>query len=539
MHYNGPIERTKLAQELIDSGQLSEADYEDYAALKVQRKIYRSRLSIQAPTWRMRFPVRTLDSFLYDLADPKTRDKARRDFANIPGGGKRPFFKNSRIIEENARVDRICPVGDGSGEVASGEDIYLPPDFVALPHVVYTLCADLSVSGDATGVALVHFEPTDFTFEVDFCFRIRASHGNLVDYSKIRDLARNLRDRGFRLGKVGFDQFQSNDSFVMLEKEGFPCEIVKFSDSLMGCNTVRDFVVNKRLIYGTCDHIFMGEASELQIISEKRIDHLESGGHWNSKDVWDAVVNAVFLSLKLSREEHGEFLQFEDLGFFDPDEAFEVQELSLEEKALPADQIKKQQLPNNGHSLIAYVYSRFNAETDSDVVTVALSAVYNKTREARVIKTWAMNKSIEDLARFISTLEAEWDGKGFYRVRRNQSIDFFMPNLPFVDSVEEALSKVNSRIAITRSDVNLSRQARIVGAQSAARDGRLTFPKGYKKDQRLRTTVSQLVAYPFVPSEYLLLALEGVVREADVLEVYREPSSKVSRVISYDSMFKG
>ena len=340
-----------------------------------------------------------------------------------------------------------------------------------------------------------------------------------------------MRSRGFRIGIVGFDQFQSNDSFVILTKEGFDCRIVRFSDSLSACNTVHEFVANKRLVFGTCDSIFIGEAAELQIVNDRRIDHLKSGGIYNSKDVWDAVVNALLLAVELSLQEGGDSLQAKDVKLYDPAE-LDSAEMSLVQQTYTDAELKRLQLPNNGHALIAYIYCRYNMDADSDHVSIALAAVHGRTRECKLLKLFSFKKSPVELAIFLESLEKSWAKSKTFRTRVQQSIEFFVVDESFMDNVEDTIIKKAPSIYLTRSKVELSKQTRIVALQQAAKDGKLLFPTNFTEDHNMSSGFHQLISYPFVPSEYVLLAMEGVVREADLVESPKEKTTRRTTVFT-------
>ena len=516
----------EYAQLLIESGELTLADWETYKSLEVERYRYKNRLAIKAPTWKMRNPTRTLGDFIDDLANPKTRARARRDFASLPGGGKRPFFQEATILKKNAEPNRKCPINDGSGVVQTGEAInvasWLQPDLLAS----YTLAADFSTSRDRTGIALVHFDQSTRRYVLDFSFQIQIPPGARVDYRPFRELARELRNRGFRIAAIGFDQHQSNDTFNLLEDEGFICEVVKYADSLQGCNTIHELIHAGRLIYGECDRVFLGEAEELQVVNDKRIDHLSSEGVHNSKDVWDAVVNAIFLCQKYVQDNQGEALQLSDLDHYPSNFDFFYTEPIT--SSYPSAELRKRQLPNNGHALLAYVYCRYNDSQDPDTVIIALGAVSMKDNSCKVIELKRLKQTPRQLAQTLLGMEEAYRDKPFFQTRRGQSIEFFAPDLPFLDHLKRTFAEEAPSIDLTKADVSLSAHVRLSSLQAFAKEGKVLFPSDFENKPRLRWFASQLVAYPYVPKEYGILALEGLVRMAlDVEFVLPTLSSRV------------
>ena len=504
----------EYAQLLIEEGTLSVSDWETYKALKVTKHRYKQRLAISAPTWAMRYPKRTLAHFIDDLADPKTRARARRDFASLTGGGNRPFFQDASILRKHALPERRNPINDGTGRVKAGEALTLADWFQPDLLSVYALTSDYSIGGDGTGVALVHFDQAHHRYVLDFSLQIKAPAGQRIKYAPFRQLARDLRARGFRICAVGFDQYQSNDTYNELEEEGFACEVVKYADSLQGCNTLHDLISANRLVYGECDAFFIGEAEELQVINERKIDHLSSGGVYNSKDVWDAVVNGIFLCSKYAREQQGEALQLEDLSTYPADFDFAAvdeaacQGLSQEERI-------RRQLPHNGHALLAYVALRYHATQDPDTVVIAIGAVSIEDKTCKLLDVRRLKQVPRQLIHTLVGIQQEYEGLPFFQTRRGQAVEFFVPDLPFLDAVKQIANEEAPRLELTKADVSLSEPVRLAALQSLARDGKLRLPANFNTEHpRIRWAVNQLVAYPFVPKAYGILALEGLVRMA-------------------------
>jgi hypothetical protein len=532
-----PTKPTALAVELMAEGTLSPADWDEYARLRITRHRYRSRLSIVAPTWLTR-STKTIDDFLKPLADPMTRDSARSSYASLVGSGSRPFFRVPSVLQRGAIPGRLSPVTsqDEENTVASGEPILLAHSFEPNPLTVYAFAADYSVGaegGDKTGVALVHFElaagPAALpTFVLDFSFRVAAAPGGRIDYEPIRQLVRDLRDKGFRIGKVGFDQYQSNDSYVMLEKEGFDCEIVKHADSIAGCNLLQSFISAGQFVYGACDKVFIGEATELQVKPSGRIDHRKGDGFYNSKDVWDATVNATWMAQQLSRGEYGEFLMRGQIPTYDPKDAFAPLGLTAEERLLSEGERQARQLPHNGHALMAFVYCRYGAEKDADAVAIALGAVDRKSGHCRLMSAPAGRWTPAQLADRLLALERAWRGKGFYRLGE-QSLEIFIPDSQA--ELELTLAELAEDLSVLRSAAPFAPDVAIKAAQAAAGAGRLSVPARIEpglEGHQLDAAINQLVNYPHTPSIYLALAMEGLLREAEGAD-FSEPTD-LSRV---------
>lgn len=249
----------------------------------------------KAPTFLMN-PKNTLDSFLDLFDNDRKRAKALRDFANITDSSIEAFFPNGAVIKRNANPNNLCPIETG----------YRLADWWHPDEYLHYIGMDLSVSKDGLGMASVHQEPRGGAtstplYVVDFVLLFNPVEDN-IDYELPRNIIRAMKRRGFKIGCVGYDQFQSFDMGKILEKEGFECKQVSFHENLSGATFVRDLVYDNSIDYPD-DYELIGEMTELCLInSGRRVEHM--GGHaakqtgvgkFNRKDVWDALVNACAL----------------------------------------------------------------------------------------------------------------------------------------------------------------------------------------------------------------------------------------------------
>jgi hypothetical protein len=245
-------------------------------------------LSVTGPTWCIKDNgnIETYyDSFEIDPLG------ALRDFGAQPANGQRPFFRDPRVLDQQAIPGLKSPISD---------NFNIAPWFKPHPEGRYFFAADLSVSSDATGVALTHWDVFEEKVVLDFSLQIKGTPTTPVNYSDIRELLYELSRRGFNIQGVGFDQFQSNDS-VHIINEYFGWEIakvIKYASSFAGCLMLHDLIHSGKFFYGDFNEVFIGEAKELQRVNDSRVDHTLSGQVFNSKDVWDAVVNSVYLCLE-------------------------------------------------------------------------------------------------------------------------------------------------------------------------------------------------------------------------------------------------
>lgn len=255
--------------------------YDELKNLKVEAYRSGSTYAIKGPTWLIN-PKTHLDDYLDDFQ--KDEIGALRDYAAVPTHAMTPFFKDATILDRNALEDLQPPIS---------EELFIADWFIPNIMFNYFFAGDLSVSGDDTGISMVHFDYFANKVVLDFSMAIHAEKGTRVDYGLIRQLIYNLRDRGFNIKKVLFDQFQSNDCINTLRTRNFNVDQVNYAESFVGCTQLHELIHTNRFVYGSFNTTFVGEAKELQIVNSKRIDHLKTDGYYNSKDVWDSVVNAT------------------------------------------------------------------------------------------------------------------------------------------------------------------------------------------------------------------------------------------------------
>jgi len=267
--------------------------YQFLRSLNIQAAVTKDALAVIAPTWLIN-DKETLEDYLPDFESIEQRAVSLRDFACVPVFTISPFFKNPAAIFSRAMEDRVCPIEDDlSVSDRKGAKV------VPIPGAAYYFAADFSVNTDSLGLAMVCKSPLlADAYELFFSKQVKVTKDVEADYESIELLIKNLRERGFKINGVGFDQFQSHRTKQILENQGFNVHITTYRQSAACDRTLKELMVTGRFLYGLCDNVFIGEATELQVINGSKIDHLSSGGAFNSKDVWDAVVGALFLCLE-------------------------------------------------------------------------------------------------------------------------------------------------------------------------------------------------------------------------------------------------
>lgn len=164
---------------------------------------------------------------------------------------------------------------------------------------------DLSMSGDATGCAVVRFDgwtnvvdPTDPEivhvrpkFSVIAAFSVKPSGNEQIDPSKLRDFLVKLGTKyGLALREITYDGYQSHESIMALRKAGIRSRVISMDRNTIAYVDLRSAIYEDRLdIVPPADKLWH-ELSTLEYIEDKdKIDHPPKG----SKDIADCVAGAL------------------------------------------------------------------------------------------------------------------------------------------------------------------------------------------------------------------------------------------------------
>ena len=265
--------------------------YDKLSALEIEAYILKdtqgSVLTFRGPTWCVN-PKTPLLSFSDDfIAD---EHGAMRDFAAVPGTALAAFFTDSELLDRKAMPRDFNPIDP--------ETLAIHPMFKPYVGFNYFFGADLSVRGDSTGICMVFYNWLENKIYMPVNVRITSRQGERIDYSRIVQLIYNLRDRGFNIKKVAFDQFQSNSTILELNQNDIPAEQLNYADTFVGCTQLQELIYTDRFVYYEDEEEFIGEAKHLIVVNSKRIDHPSSGPWKNRKDCWDAAVNASVCAIE-------------------------------------------------------------------------------------------------------------------------------------------------------------------------------------------------------------------------------------------------
>lgn len=230
--------------------------------------------------------------------------KARRDLAAVPGAAFQPFFVDAGPLVEAAEgaaaegaINR-APTGEAGAMngAPTGSELRHPFDengqlaewFVPRDKEPRFIHIDLGLKRDACGVAMAKAlgEREMPVAVVELMLQIRAPEGGEVDFAQVRELVLAIRGRGFPIGQVSYDGWQSVDSQQILRRKGL--RVATVSVGLTEYETLKELAYGRRLrMYEYAP--FLRECRRLELVRGMKVDHPAGG----SKDVADAVAGAV------------------------------------------------------------------------------------------------------------------------------------------------------------------------------------------------------------------------------------------------------
>ncbi len=222
-------------------------------------------------------PVEYRDEF------ERNATRALRDLAARPAEAFEPFFRDTDVLER--AVDAELPIAfDAHG--------HLTDEIRPQPGREYYVHVDLGLKRDACGIAMAHCEAEDGgdrpTVIVDLMLRIVPPSDGELELAQIRGLIEQISARGFAIGLVTFDGFQSADSRQILRRKGLNVEIASVDRTASAYETMKELLYDGRLRWYRYEPL-LRECKGLEMIRGDKVDHRHGG----SKDVADAVAGAV------------------------------------------------------------------------------------------------------------------------------------------------------------------------------------------------------------------------------------------------------
>ena len=247
--------------------------------------------------------------FLAEFSDAPYEDM--RDLLAIPAVVKNALFPNPRVLEERIDKLRQDPIEEENlyrwvnSKVDSPKSFNIfnqhlnPPDNLA----AYFIHIDLAITEDATGISMVHRDPANGRFVVDFIIAIESSKviEKRIPIGKMKYIAIYLKyNLGFNVSKVTYDGFQSAESIQELVDNGIDAKIQSVDRTSGPYDTLRDIIHSDQLSFYDYSSIDIGSGKNRSLLRELlnltkdsksgKVDHISKG----SKDLSDSLAGAIF-----------------------------------------------------------------------------------------------------------------------------------------------------------------------------------------------------------------------------------------------------
>jgi len=295
-------------------------------------------------TWDVNPRVKGPEQFETDYR--KDPDAAAAKYECKPKRATDAYFRNPIIFK--ASVDRDYQpltidyelktfTSDETGLSVQGWEptFTFEPGFAPSEGARYALHFDLAIKGDRAGVAMSHVErwdereekvtnPDGFVdtitrtlpivrndFTVSFGADIGAQPPREIQIRWARSLVFELMKRGFYVGMVTYDGFQSADSIQILEMHGVPTGRMSTDKDPSIWKSLKDVASDGRL-HMPFSNLLQMELEGLSRIGDK-VDHPQGG----SKDEADAFSCSIVSAMAIGGEEDsGSSIAADEVGFF-------------------------------------------------------------------------------------------------------------------------------------------------------------------------------------------------------------------------------
>jgi hypothetical protein len=250
--------------------------------------------ALRRPSWIInptKKPEHYLAAFLDNYQDSLGR------FACMPPDAVGAFFRDKSKID--AAFVRPNGVDNETGRL---EEEFVPKD-----DVTYYMHVDLARLHDYCAVAIAHvdkwqqrkiggsfMEPVP-VIVVDSLRFWKPTKNKSVDFAEVRDYILSVRNRGFQIGMVTFDRWESADMMKYLNSVGMKSERLSIAKK-----HYMDFamVVGEERLVGPDVPELRKELLALQDLGEK-IDHSNK----SYKDLSDATCGAIYNAIRFTRRE--------------------------------------------------------------------------------------------------------------------------------------------------------------------------------------------------------------------------------------------
>ena len=276
--------RFKLDPDLPDGSEKNEFNIdweEDHILSYAVPKVF----ALKRPTWDVN-PTRTIDDFAVDFyTDPVD---ALSRFACMPPEAVDAFFRSREKIERAFR----------NYNIAVDEDGRFAEWFQPQEDKLYFVHVDLAQKHDHCAVSMAHVEnwvnikignqtkEAAPSIVVDAVRWWTPTSTQTVDFTEVKDYIISLKHRGFNVGMVTFDRWNSFDMMQQLKAYGMNAEVLSVAKKHYEDMAL---AIMEERVDGPNIKLLIDELLSLRIVKDK-IDHPRKG----SKDLSDATCGAIY-----------------------------------------------------------------------------------------------------------------------------------------------------------------------------------------------------------------------------------------------------
>ena len=249
---------------------------------------------LKRPSWEVN-TSRNIRNYMKRFMDDPIM--ALKKYACMPPESESSFFTSREKIEHAFKATNGI---DEYGQFMS--------DFLPDPDKTYYIHVDLARLHDRCAVALAHVdhfesrkiggdmtEPAPYV-KVDALKYWTPTSEKHVDFTEVREYILSLQQRGFNIGVVSFDRWESADISKELRQYGLRVEKLSVAKKHY---TDMAMVVHEERLSGPYNGILIDELMELKVMPNDKIDHPSKG----SKDLSDATCGAIFNAIEYTPRE--------------------------------------------------------------------------------------------------------------------------------------------------------------------------------------------------------------------------------------------
>lgn len=294
--------------------------------------------ALSRPSWDFN-PTKVVDDYMMDFLNDAVQALSR--YACMPPDAEDAFFKDREKVEacfksrDPMRVD---------GTFADW--------FQADPTKKYYIHVDLARVQDRAAVSMAHVEKFQQSYiggrysnaepvvVVDLVKYWTPTANQSIDFTDIREFVVALHKRGFDIGRVTFDRWESADMMEYMNSIGLRSERLSVAKKHY---TDLAIVVHEGRLSAPAIKLAVDELLSLRLMPNDTVDHPRKGG----KDVSDSICGAVFNAISLTPKYDGGAVTIKTLADYEreedeseanpPSEPDRKQQEKVEDKEMPDD----------------------------------------------------------------------------------------------------------------------------------------------------------------------------------------------------------